>query len=291
MTETSPPFSAEPAPAISEVLHAEAPELPRVPSAELPDQVARILGVNMATAEFIVREAERLYVNRMRQRFSELRLAQRLRRTNPFLLRIRGAKTVRDWANFQVQSVLYASEEEAVGHLLETIAMACFPGAVDPTYPTDFDFEVASSTGEISGYQVKMSFDAMPNSSRKNLSNTIVSVREQLEKEGKTFTGYFAPCYGKPTTAQPPGQAYITLASKEFWERVGNGKNDFDVSVGEVCALLCAEYRVTVLDDLVPALLDNLTAAALPVIGNPDGTINYTRLFRRVNRLRYQWLR
>jgi len=108
----------------------------------------------------------------MRQRFSELKVSERLKRTNPFLLRIMGAKTVRDWAEFQVQSALYASEEEATGHLLETIAMKCFPEATVPRYPDDFDFEVQISPSEIDAYQVKMSWDCMPMSSRKNLSNT-----------------------------------------------------------------------------------------------------------------------
>jgi hypothetical protein len=220
----------------------------------------------------------------MRSRFSELRIAERLKRTNPFLLQIRGAKTVRDWADFQVRGALYASEEEAVGHLLETIALECFPGAVTPTYPDDFDFEVPISANEVHGYQVKMSWDCMPNSSRKNLSNTIRAVSEQLAEEGKTFVGFFAPCYGKASTTQPASKAYISLASKEFWERVGNGRKDFDVSVGEVCALLCAESRITVLESLVPVLLDNLTATALPEIGGPDGSIDYAKLFRRVNR-------
>ena len=128
-----------------------------------------------------------------------------------------------------------------------------------------------------------MSWDCMPMSYRKNLYNTIKTVSEQLAEENMTFVGFFAPCYGKANTTRPPGQAYISLASKEFWERVGNGRTDFDVSVGKVCALLCAEYRITVLESLVPVLLDNLTAAALPEIGRKDGSIDNAKLFRRVN--------
>jgi hypothetical protein len=284
MTEKATLLSAEPAPAIRDALHPETLDLPRVPPVNLPAQVKSLLGVSQAAAEFLIQEAQRLYVDRMTQRFSELRIADRLRRTNPFLLQIRGAKTVRTWAEFQVESALYASEEEAVGHLLEAIAMICFPGATTPSYPDDFDFEVPVSATELHGYQVKMSWDCMPMSSRKNLSNTIRGVQARLTAEGKTFVGFFAPCYGKPRTTQPPGQAYIFLSSREFWERVGNGEENFDVKVGEVCALLCAEFRVRVLETLVPTLLDHLTAAALPEIGNSDGTINYVKLFRRINR-------
>lgn len=276
--------SVPPAPGIHEALRPQAPSLHRIPPSELSLHVEKVLSVDRATAAFLVQEAERLYINRMRERFSELRVAERLKRTNPFLLQIRGAKTVRDWAKLQVESALYASEEEAVGHLLEAIAKACFPDATNPTYPDDFDFQVSLPGQEIHGYQVKMSWDCMPMSSRKNLSNTIRKVREDLESQGFGFIGYFAPCYGKARTTQPPGQEYISLASREFWEKVGGGIKDFDVRVGEVCALLCAEFRIEVLTTLVPNLLDNLTRAALPEIGSPDGAIDYVKLFRRVNR-------
>jgi Type II restriction endonuclease EcoO109I len=284
MTEEATLFPAEPAPAITDVLHPESPDLARVPPVNLPAQVQSLLGVSQVAAELLIQEARLLYIDRMTQRFSELRVAERLKRTNPFLLQIRGAKTVRDWAKFQVESALYASEEEAVGHLLEEIAMICFPGATTPSYPDDFDFEVSVSATELHGYQVKMSWDCMPMSSRKNLSNTIGRVQARLAAEGKTFVGFFASCYGKAKTTQPPGQAYVSLSSREFWERVGDGNANFDVRVGEVCALLCAEFRVTVLETLVPTLLDSLTTAALPQIGNSDGTINYVKLFRRINR-------
>lgn len=284
MTEEPSLSNPEPAPDIHDALQPETPELRRVPVSELPSHVKVILSISDAQAEFLVSEAQRLYVDRMKQRFTELRVADRLKRTNPFLLQIRGAKTVRDWAKFQVESALYASEEEAVGHLLEAIAKICFPGATEPTYPDDFDFEVPISSREVHGYQVKMSWDCMPMSSRKNLSNTIQRVSAQMESQGREFIGFFASCYGKATTTRPPGQAYISLASREFWERVGSSTPNYDVKVGEVCALLCAEFRSEVLQSLVPTLLERLTAAASDEIGNPDGNINYAKLFRRINR-------
>jgi len=258
------------------------------PVEETPDPVTivvELLGLERERAEFLVAEAERLYIDRMRERFSTLRVSERLKRTNPFLLRIRGALTVRDWAVLQVQSALYASEEEAVGHLLEAIAKICLPSGREPKYTDDFDLESSGTeAGEIFGYQIKMSWDCMPMSSRKNLSNTIRHVREKYAAEGKTFIGFFAPCYGKATTSQPPGQEYVSLASKDFWCRVGGGREDFDVAVGEVCAVLCAGFRTEVLETLVPDLVERLTAAATPEIGDPQGMLDYTKLFRRVNR-------
>src|ERR1700722_1959747 len=166
MNEQEMLFAAtEPAPAIPEALQPEAPDLPRVPPIELPAQIQSLLGIGRDAAQLLVFEAQRLYIDRMTQRFSELRFAERIKRTNPFLLQIRGAKTVRDWAKFQVESALYASEEEAVGHLLEAIAMICFPGAATPENPDDLDFEVSVSDTELHGYQVKMSWDCMPMSS------------------------------------------------------------------------------------------------------------------------------
>ncbi|WP_433315892.1 PmeII family type II restriction endonuclease [Micromonospora chersina] len=250
----------------------------------IADEVRDILKIDQATAALLVEEAERLYVTRMRNRFSELRVSERLKRTNPFLLRIRGAETVRDWATLQIQSALYASEEEAVGHLLEAIAKNCFPGATTPKYPDDFDFEFVGSGGEVHGYQVKMSWDCMPMSSRKNLSNTIRRVTEEYNKVGQDFIGYFAPCYGRAKTSKSPGQEYISLASREFWQRVGNGDPNFDVRVGEVCALLCSEFRNEVMNNLVPDLLARLTQAAQPEIGDSDGRLNYAKLFRRINK-------
>ena len=108
---------------------------------DLEAEVQRILGLSPEKASFLVSEAERLYVQRMRERFSDIKVSERLKQTNPFLLRIRGAKTVEDWATLQVQSALYASEEEATGHLLEAIAKICFPGGREPTYTDDFDLE------------------------------------------------------------------------------------------------------------------------------------------------------
>jgi hypothetical protein len=261
--------------------------LPDAVDVEHQDPVAavkKLLGLDTKRATFLVAESKRLYVDRMRQRFSVLRVAERIKRTNPFLLRIRGAVTVKDWATLQVQSALYASEEEAVGHLLEAIAKICLPGAREPKFPDDFDLESDGPNNEVFGYQVKMSWDCMPMSSRRNLSNTIRRVRQEYSEEGIEFVGYFAPCYGKARTSQPPGQEYITLASKEFWTRVGNGNPDFDVAVGEVCALLCAEFRSEILITLVPELVENLTEAAIPQIGTVDGGIDYKKLFRRVNR-------
>jgi Type II restriction endonuclease EcoO109I len=261
--------------------------LPDAVDVEHHDPVAaveKLLGLDTERATFLVAESKRLYVDRMGERFSTLRVAERLKRTNPFLLRIRGAVTVKDWATLQVQSALYASEEEAVGHLLEAIAKICLPGGRPPKYTDDFDLESDGPNAEVVGYQIKMSWDCMPMSSRKNLSNTIRSVRQKYAEEGVEFVGYFAPCYGRAGTSQAPGQEYITLASKEFWARVGDDNPDFDVAVGEVCALLCAEFRSEVLFTLVPELVEKLTQAAVPEIGTADGSIDYKKLFRRVNR-------
>lgn len=134
------------------------------------------------------------------------------------------------------------------------------------------------------GYQVKMSWDCMPMSSRKNLSATIRKVRDDYAAEGVTFTGHFAPCYGRAVTTKLPGQDYVSLASREFWTEVGNGDADFDIKVGEVCALLCAHGCRSLIKDLVPALVANLTREVAPIIGDAAGNINYKRLFRRINK-------
>ena len=268
--------SSRPADPIQEALQVDDENPLQVDTSRLADEVKAHLGISREQAEFLISEAERLYTNRMRKRFSEQRVSERLKRTNPFLLRIRGATTVKEWATLQIQSALYASEEEAVGHLLEAIAKVCFPGARFPTYPDDFDFEADGPDEEVHGYQVKMSWDCMPMSSRKNLSNTIRRVRGEYKEVGRDFVGYFAPCYGKATTSKPPGQEYVSLSSREFWERVGSGRKNFDVAVGDVCALLT--------DKLVPTLLEELTAVAQPEIGDAEGMIDYVRLFRRINR-------
>src|ERR1700733_5103126 len=106
-------------------------------------EVAGLLNISEKKAELLVSEAKRLYVGKMNERFSDLRINERLKRTNPFLLRIRGLNTVKGGAEAQVQAVLFASEEEAVGHLLEAIAKICYPGAHDPEFPDDLDFEAS----------------------------------------------------------------------------------------------------------------------------------------------------
>ena len=242
----------------------------------------RELRVSQDKSVEIVSIGERLYIGKMRDRFSEIRIKDRLKRTNPFLLHIRGVQTVKDWAFLQLQSALYASEEEAVGHLLEAIAKICHPGARAPLYPDDFDFEVAANN-EVTGYQVKMSWDCMPMSTRKNLSNTIRRVRELYERDGIAFTGVFAPCYGRATTSRQPGQEYLSLRSREFWTRVGDGDENYDVKVASVCALLCGEFRATVSTTLLPSLTDKLAAAAESIIGNGTGQIDYPKLVRAIN--------
>ena len=44
--------------------------------------------------------------------------------------------------------------------------------ATKPTHPDDFNFQARGPGNQIYGYQVKMSWDCMPMSSRKNLSTT-----------------------------------------------------------------------------------------------------------------------
>ena len=92
----------------------------------------------------------------------------------------------------------------------------CHPKAKTPQFPDDFDFEVETKEA-IEAFQVKMSWDCVPMSSRKNLSSTILRVRNQHKKQGKEFVGYFAPCYGRRKTSSPPGQEYVALASRAFW--------------------------------------------------------------------------
>jgi hypothetical protein len=253
-----------------------------VPSATARD-VADALSIDGGRAASLIEYADRLYVERMTVRFTDLKVSERLKRTNPFLLRIRGVSTVQQWAEVQVQSALYASEEEAVGHLLEMLALTCHPRAQSPRFVDDFDFEVVEGK-TARGFQVKMSWDCMPMSSRKNLSNTIRKVRKKYAQEGFKFVGYFAPCYGRSQTTKVPGQEYLSLASREFWTEVGNGDSNFDIKVGEVCARLCAHGRKRLTESLVPDLVVELTKAALPIIGNGDGTLNYERLFRRINK-------
>jgi len=254
-----------------------------VPSKEeLARIIAQRLTITDEKAMTLVETAEHLYIGKMQDRFSEIRVKNRIKRTNPFLLRIRGVTSVKAWAEMQLRGALFASEEEAVGHLLENIAKICHPGARDPVHPEDFDYEVSKEEGTV-GYQVKMSWDCMPMSSRKNLSRTTEKLKEIYAADGKSFTGVFAPCYGRATTSQSPGQQYLSLASREFWTRVGNGDEHYDVKVGEVCALICSEFRATIESALMPDLVQRLAEAAEPIIGNGTGAVDYPKLFRAIN--------
>jgi len=181
-----------------------------------------------------------------------------------------------------VASALYASEEEAVGHVLEMVAKACHPGAREPLITDDFDFEVATP-GKLRGFQVKMSWDCMPMSSRKNLSNTISHLVAHYAGKGVVFEGMFAPCYGANSTRRPRGQKYITMRSREFWTEVGNGDEGYDVKVGEVCRLLCSEFRADLNDRLVPTLIDRLAQEGTKVFGDGEGNIDFRKLFRAIN--------
>lgn len=250
---------------------------------QLAGRVARILNIKPEIATGLIDRVGHLYMARMTKRFTDLRFSERLKRTNPFLLQVRGVRTVQQWAENQVTSALFASEEEAIGHVLEMIAKACHPLAQDPLIPDDFDFEVVDGT-RVTGYQIKMSWDCMPMSSRKNLSNTIRRLETHYGSQGAEFIGVFAPCYGKPTTTRPPGQAYVSLRSRDFWQEVGGGDPDFDIRVGEVCRILCAEFREELKETTVPQLVKRLTIEGCAAFGTSTGEIDHRRLFRLINR-------
>ena len=249
---------------------------------QLIAQVSDILGLDHPRAETLIREVARLYNDKMHRRFTTLKFRERLKRTNPFLLKVRGVATVAQWAENQVQSALFASEEEALGHVLETIAKACHPHAIPPEETDDFDFEVVNGS-DITAYQIKMSWDCMPMSSRKNLSNTIRRRRAAYEGEGKTFTGIFAPCYGRAQTSQA-GQEYISMRSRDFWQEVGSGDDAFDFRVGEVCGLLCSEFREELSNNAIPKLIELLSEEGKASFGDEHGNIDYRRLFQAINR-------
>lgn len=196
--------------------------------------VSRLLSISVEAGVQLMKFADRLYTERMAARFTNDRLNERLKRTNPFLLRIRGVSTVRQWAEYQVQSALIASEEEAVGHLLEQIAKLCHPAATTPRFTDDFDFDVVGA-GTVRSFQVKMSWDCMPMSSRRNLSNTIRRVSEFYAAEGIEFTGYFAPCYGRGATKRSPGQTYVSLASRNVSTRMRPPARETSQSVMRPC--------------------------------------------------------
>ena len=74
------------------------------------------------------------------------------------------------------------------------------------------------------------------------------------------------------------------MSSREFWTKVGSGDPEYDHKVGEVCALLCTEFRNEIEGTLVPDLVERLTDEAQTIIGLPDGNLDYIALFRAVNR-------
>lgn len=270
-------------PDLIDALHEDVETAEQTAQAELVGQISERLGIDPGNTADLIKAVGKLYIDRMEKRFTDLKLRERLKRTNPFLLQVRGVRTVREWAENQVGSALFASEEEAIGHVLEMIAKTCHPSAQPPTLPDDFDFQVTSPE-KVRAFQIKMSWDCMPMSSRKNLSNTIVRCRAHYEAQGIEFEGIFAPCYGKAQTTSPPGQAYISMRSRDFWQEVGNGDPDYDARVGDVCRMLCSEFRAQLYSDTIPLLIDALTKEGIKVFGNANGEIDYTRLFREINR-------
>lgn len=251
---------------------------------QLVDFVRRELKISDEQAEQVVETTNRLYIETMTRRFGNEKLTDKLKRTNPFLLRIRNIKTVREWADIQVRGLLFSSEEEAVGHVLEQIAHICHPKSIKPEFSDDLDFQV-NLDNIIRGYQIKMSWDCMPMSSRKNLSKTIEKLRTHYNEQGKEFIGIFASCYGKATTTNPKGQKYVALRSRDLWTEISGGIDvDYDVRVGEVCATLCAESRTKLINEIVSPMIERLIKSALPIIGDGKGNIDYRKLFRAINK-------
>jgi hypothetical protein len=74
------------------------------------------------------------------------------------------------------------------------------------------------------------------------------------------------------------------MASREFWQEVGAGEEDYDARVGEVCALLCSEFRSNEVKPMIASLVAILTSAARPIIGDSDGNLDLVKLFRAVNK-------
>jgi hypothetical protein len=147
------------------------------------------------------------------------KVRDRIKRTNPLLLRIRGIRTVEEWAERRIQGALFASEEEAVGHLLEAMATNCHRGASPPKYPDDFDYEIAS-VGTVEGYQVKLSWDCMPMSSRKNLSDDR-GARIPVRAGRECVHWLFRTVLRQGENDAAAGQKHISLSSRELWTGVG----------------------------------------------------------------------
>ena len=55
----------------------------------LASRVASVLRISQEAATDLVTEIERLYVDRMKERFSQIRVSERIKRTNPFMVRPR----------------------------------------------------------------------------------------------------------------------------------------------------------------------------------------------------------
>ena len=75
-----------------------------VNKSELIGKVQHLLSIGETQAKSLILGAETLYIEKMRKRFSKLDISKRLKRTNPFLLMIRGAKTVKDWHSFRFRA-------------------------------------------------------------------------------------------------------------------------------------------------------------------------------------------
>jgi len=244
-------------------------------------QVAEILGISLEQAQRIWNLASEKYNACMKKRFSEVGVRRRINNTNPFMTAVRDTKTVEKWAYLQVLSTFFASEEEAIGHLLEALAKECHIGARPPKYPDGLDYEVEKDNS-VTGYQVKSGKD-LNSSTKNNLSVTSNSVKEKYQAEGKTFNCIAASCYGRKSTTSPPSHDFTYLSSREFWSQIGNNNPSFDYKIGQVLNLICAEFHREIKDVLAPELCTRLTQEALPLIGNPDGTLNLEKLFRQVN--------
>lgn len=243
-------------------------------------QIAELLTISDIKANLIAIEAN-IYSQKLTTRFLNINFRNRLRRTNPFLLQACGITTIKEWADFQVDSTLRASSEEALGHFLEAIVKILHPRSVEPEFPDDLDMEIIDGNDR-EGCQIKMSFDCLSNSMRKNLSHTITKLTEYYRKIGIAFTGLFCPLYGATKTTKQPAQSYTILRSRDFWDEIG-AQTCFDESIGQLCKLLCIEATKQLHTQLIPSLKDNLQKEGSKFFGNSDGTINYHKLFRLVN--------
>jgi hypothetical protein len=173
-----------------------------------------------AVRAYIRENIDEFHNNRL-NKIENLRLTDILKRKNPFLFKAKNINTAQEFISSILDAYLSSSEEEAMGHFLEELAIyvaeISYGGQKSTSKGIDLDFTregtryiVAIKSGPNWGNAQQYSALA------ENFKNALVVVRQR--RKGQPVQAVLGICYGNFRTVDRG--LYTKIGGQSFWELI-----------------------------------------------------------------------